>query len=177
MEEVEVVDQEISKYGTKGEITPKQIILNHINRISKYIFSGEQEPTAKEKVLTTDRRQVIIQAIEFLTAMLDYHYDSDMNSKQKEFDVKMTKFEKDLITGSISDKALKVAKKQRGDFNRNYFQNKKFYMENKIFLIDKTSGNYEIYMQRIFKLNMDLFKEQTHLLNRIDWLSSETYTE
>ncbi len=177
MEDVEIVDQEISKYGNKGDMSPKQIILNHINRISKYIFSGEQEPMTKEKTITTDRRKVIIQAIEFLTAMLDYHYDSNMKKTQKEFDEKIAKSEKDLIIGSMSAKALKVATKEKGDFKKNYFKNRNFYIKNKIFLVDKTSGNYEVYVQRIFQLNMDLFKEQTRLLNRIDWLSSETYTE
>jgi len=170
----EIVEEE---QGYKdSSLSPKQIILKHIDRISKYIFSGEQEPTTKitgrEIVKTQDKRVIIIQAIEFLTALLDTHYDKQMKNAQKKFDETTEKGEKDFITTVINTESYKRALEVRNQTQRNkrYKEFQTFFKQHSIIPIDKSAPYYERYLSIKYYNYMNLFKEQNSLLKRINYL-------
>lgn len=165
-----------SVQGSKtAAITPQIIILRHIDRISKYIFSGEHEPTTKVTnqgvAKTVDRRVIIIQAIEFLIATLTTHYDKDMKAKQKEFDEAMVKVEKGLLTTAINTEAYNQALIRTGDKQETMKMFKDLYNNNSMMPINKESPYYERYIVIKYINYMSLFKAQNELLNRIDYLA------
>jgi len=176
-QEPEVIDEDSYNYSSDTELSPKQLVLRHIDRISKYIFKGEQQPTLTERTITTDRRQILIQAIEYLTALLIPYYDEEMKKEQKGFDEVLSKIEQELMISSINTEAYNRARKSQGNFDKAVKDWKLYLKQMKIMPIDKASGNYELSMSRTFKLYMDLFKELNFLLHRLDYLSSEAYTE
>ena len=175
-EDIEIIDQEI-EWGDKG-LSIKQLVLKHIDRISKYIFSGEQQPTTKESksgglTTTTDRRIVICQAIEYLTALLQPFYDKTMREKQNKLNESINKIEENLITSAINTTAFRKAKKNK----ENYKIWQDFLRKNLIITIDKESSYFEYYLTTKYALYMKLFQEQNKLLQRRNYLTSEAYTE
>lgn len=176
-QEPEIIDEDSYNYSDNSELSPKQLVLRHIDRISKYIFKGEQQPTQTTKAITSDRRQILIQAIEYLTALLIPYYDKDMTAEQEGFNEAISNVEKGLMVSSINSEAYERAKKSQGNFQKAFDDWKTYLIRQKIVPIDKSSGNYELSMNKTFKLYMDLFKELNYLLHRLDYLSSETYTE
>ena len=173
MLEPEIIDEE--KYYSKEGITPRQLILSHIDRISRYIFKGEDTPTKDEKgnFRTPDRRIVVISAIEFFTSILKPYYDKGMKEQQEKFDKQILKLEKILLRKSIHSEAYKKANEsKRGNFNINYHKWKKFLISQGILLIDKFSGHFEFYISIKYKSHLKLFEKQNQLLYRKNFLTS-----
>lgn len=169
MDEVEIIDQDVSRYGSK-DLSPKQIILNHINRISKYIFSGEQEPMTKESktgaVKTVDRRQIIIQAIEFLVSTLQPFYDEKMDNSQTKFNTFIKELEEKLVTSAINFRPM-----EKGG-RKNFQEWQKFLTKNLMISISKETQYYEHYLSVKYSAYMNLFQEQNYLLKRMNYLTS-----
>ena len=176
-EELEVIDEE-KYYGGEG-ITPKQLILRHIDRISRYIFKGEETPTKDENgnFRTPDRRIVIISAIEFLTSILKPYYDEIMKKEQEKFDKEIAKLEKELLEKAISSEAYKRAINSRKKFYKEYKSWKKWLTTQGIIQIDKTSGHFEFYIAKKFSAYLKLFEQQNHLLYRKNYLAGEEAVE
>lgn len=171
-DKIEIIEKEQTYQDSS--LTQKQIVLKHIDRISKYIFTGEQEPTTKlsgkEIVKTQDRRVIIIQAIDFLVAILSTHYDPKMKTSQDKFDKVMENVEKGLINNSINTEAYNQAIKREGELQENITTFKNLFLKNSIIPINKQSSYYERYLNMKYSNYMKLFEEQNNLLNRINYL-------
>jgi len=177
-ENIEIIDEDTYNYSANADLSPRTIVLRHIDRISKYIFKGEEQPTLKHnQTVTSDRRQVVIQAIQFLTSLLTPYYDKEFETKQKEIDKKIKELEEELVKKSIKETAHEKAIKYKGGFENAYKYYLDFYTKSNIHIINKSGGSYEVYMSKKFFLHLNLFTEMNKLLYRINYLTAEDYTE
>jgi len=163
-----------------SDITPRELILRHFDRLSQYIFKGEEVPTkiesAKGVTFQPDRRQVLCQAFDFAIGILKPFYDKGMEAKQKEFDKTKKEIEEELINNSIKYKAY--ARSIDPNFrNKNFAYEDwvKFFNKEKIISIDKSSGYYEFYISKKYSLYFGLFEQLNYLLSRKNYLASETF--
>lgn len=174
-EEVDIIEED---YMSQGATSPKELVLRHMDRISQSIFKGDTNPTikqGKEGMISqpTDRRIIFVQAIEFLSSMLQPYYDDIMKTYQKIFDKLNESIENNLIISSINTSALE---KSKDDLNK-FKELVTLYQDKQIISINKDSSCYEVYLIEKHSAFMGFFKELNGLLYRKKYLEGEVFGE
>ena len=177
-EEDQVVDEENLMYGQEAGLNIRTLIMTHMSRTSSFIFKSDPSPTTKGEVVVRDTRPVVIQAIQFLVALIQPHYDEKMEKKQKELMEAIPKLKNSLILSSIENEAYRRSI-QATNSNRSkvYKEFVEYFIKNKIHTYDKNSSEYEIYIQNSYEIYLKIFEEINYLLHRKDYLKSEAYVE
>lgn len=187
----DVVDEEDYTWGDTGKIDIKKIIFAHINRISETIFKGDKAPNYSEKVSEQiivkgfDKRETIIEAINFLMAIIEPYYDEKITKAvaklQKSIDDEQKKLFNLSLEKEAQDRADKDYQRFRIDdpneFSKLVNRWKKYLKDNNYVFYDKDSAEYEYFIDSKYSLMMNIFYEINHLLHRQDYLETATYTE
>ena len=179
--EPEIIDEESYSWTKPDELSPRNIILNHINRISTFIFKGGLDSKFSVKgdfyLKEQDRRLIIIQAIDFLIALLQPFYDKKMEEIQKDSDKDLVLLDQELTIASISESAAEYARQKKGNFQNVYKKKKEELKKMPSLLINTSSNFYEGYIHQKYGICISLFKEMNFLLHRINYLEVPEYSE
>tara|TARA_R100001530_G_C4285333_1_gene146664 strand:+ start:128 stop:730 length:603 start_codon:yes stop_codon:yes gene_type:complete len=187
----DIVDEDDYTWGDSGKIDIKKIIFMHLNRISETIFKGEQAPkyteNLKEQVITKsfDKRETLIEAVNFLMALLEPYYDKDMIGKSDKFLEELSKIKVKLFNMSLEKEAHSRADNDYKRFNidspKEYTKLvsnwKQYLKDNNFVFYDKDSPEYEYFIDLKYELMINIFYELNHLLHRQDYLETQAYTE
>jgi hypothetical protein len=167
------------KFNPDEILSPRYLILKHIDRISEYMFHGETEKSMSELTGTptkpVDKRQVICDAVDFAVCLLKPYYDDKMNAADSNFIDKLKKIEEKLAKDCISYEAY--IKCTTGGNIRDFDKWVTFFKYQGIIPIAKTSGYYEVYMTEKFKVYLVLFEELNQLLLRKGYLKDSSFGE
>lgn len=174
----------IDTSGYKGISNPKELVYFTLKLMAQNLFQGNPEPILQEGqkqqiIKSQDKRETFILSCDFLVSLLQPYYDSEMKTKQKEFDSMMQAEEKNLIAACIRNEALRIATKfcAGKDIQGGYLYWKNYLTNEKVVLIEKTSKNFEVYISGKYQLYTNLFRELNFLLYRIKWLIVSDYAE
>lgn len=187
----DIIDEDDYNWGDSGKIDIKKIISMHLNRISETIFKGDQSPkyteNLKEQIITKglDKRETIIEAVNFLMALLEPYYDKPMVEKADNFLKDLSKIKDKLFNMSLEKEAHTRADRDYKRFkidNPNEYLKlvshwKQYLKDNNFLFYDKDSPEYEYFIDLKYELMMNLFYELNHLLHRQDYLETQAYTE
>lgn len=189
-EEKVTIIEEDAKYEEGNET--KQLVFKHMDRLSKYLFSGEPIPNYSEDVKgnvikKSDRRMVIIGAIEYLICLVKPHYDTQMEEKDEEFrnDLKKVYFETQLHLARKRARFFVSKYYDGGDdkTNEEYFreleETAKKMLNNTTggFFLDRNSNDWEEYLDKRLECHMKILEDINFLLYRKNWLSQADYEE
>jgi len=185
MADDDITYSEDEEYGKKKEVLSiKQIILKHIDRLSKYTFGGEQQPVLLDngQVLErVDRREVVCGAIQFLSALLKPKYDAAMLEEDKKFNEAVKRLEKHLADASIwfsIELKMKTIKGTAQFRTKKSEELIKFYRSNQIIEIHKYAPYYEYFVTKKYNMYIELFTQLNYLLEREGILGAiEDYEE
>lgn len=182
--------EEDTKYEEGNET--KQLVFKHLDRLSRYMFSGEPNPNYTEDgkgqiMKKADRRMVIIGAIDFLICLVIPHYDEEMKKRHDKFkeDLKTIYFETQLHLARIRAK-LFVDKWEKGGEDKsikNYLKEveaiAKELLKNNSggFFLNRESDDWEEYLDRKLDCYMQVLEDINFLLVRKNWLSQTDYEE
>lgn len=179
----EIVDDDSYTSGDGGGINIKKIIGAHINRISENIFKVNKsnkninDDTDESFVSNAERREVFIDAIDYLVSILTPYFDKDMTkaleTSKGNIEVSLDK----LLNASIEKEAYKRASGDKAQFVTAYRWWLDKLKKMKVDLLDRSSTEHEMYIDSVYKNYNNLFVELNKLLHRLDYLSLEDYTE
>lgn len=183
-EDGEVLDEELYDGFTyqKG-VTIKEIIMNHIQKMSSFILRDSLEPGIKENQsgLTRkeqDKREIFIQAIEFMEKIFAPHFDKEMLEVMEQFKKRLTSLKENINDLFMRKEALIQAKRSGAMDTTSVFNEwYNIYKEAKVSLLNRDSIEWEEYLNERYSLYMGLFGEMNHCLFRRDYLANEAYTE
>lgn len=175
----DIVEEEI-EIGEGNET--RTILVKHFDRLSRYMFSGEQGSKITEKgEAIVDRRMVFMQGIDFAVALVKAHYDKKMKDEHKTFKRKLKRVEDQLYESALDltswSMTLNSKIKDSEIFKKIYIQNREFLKNQNIISFDKTAGYYETYVHQKYKIYIELFTQINFLLTRKNWISSSGTTE
>ena len=188
---VDIIDEEEYSWGDTGKIDIKKIIFAHINRISETIFKGDKAPNYSEKVNEQvivkgfDKRETIIEAVNFLMAIIEPYYDETMTKAVKELKQSIDDEQEKLFNLSLEKEAQQRADNdyqrfridEPSEFSKLVEHWKKYLKDNSYVFYDKDSAEYEYFIDCKYSLMMNIFYEINHLLHRTDYLENKPYIE
>jgi len=178
----EIIDEESLNYSNSSSgLTPRDIILSHIKKLSSFIFSGSID-TKKDgdkglSIQKVDKREIIIQAIDFTIAILQPFYDEDMVNKQEDYNNKLNKLKDKLREDSIIFSAYNKCSEDSNFDNKKLVEWINFFECQNLIMIDKEESYYEEFIIEKFELSMKLFQDMNFLLHRKNYLQDEEYSE
>lgn len=165
---VQIIDEEDYTYGKEG-LGAREIILSHLKHICDYVFKGkgasgysmDSKGGIKKEA---DYREIVMEAIDILSALLKPHYDDIMWNADKRFEKTKEEIEK-ALTNSYLIKNFKP---------HQIIQFKKSQI---LRPVNKNSADYEAELSWKWANYMKLLTEQNFLLKRLNYLSAEDYGE
>lgn len=176
----DIIDEDNYSWGNQGKIDIKKIITAHIDRISKFIFSGNNPEFVQNKngrvSKTNERREATIDAMEFLIGLVEPFYDEDIEKKQKKFLEIIKEKEIKFLEVSSYNEAYNRAVMDKNNSSEAFNYWLKMF-KNKFSFFDKDSSEYEHFLYIKYSIMMKLFKEINHLLKRKHYLEDEDYEE
>lgn len=187
----DVIDEDDYSWGDSGKIDIKKIIFAHINRISETIFKGDKSPNYSEKVKDQvivkgfDKRETIIEAINFLMAIIEPYYDEKITEAVKNLQKSIDGEQEKLFNFSLEKEAQQRADNdyyrfkidEPSEFGKLVEHWKKYLKDNNYVFYDKDSAEYEYFIDCKYSLMMNIFYEINHLLFRQDYLETAAYSE
>ena len=185
----DIIDEEFYSSGDAGRININKMIQNHVDRISRYIFGGgmQTEYTQGSKGQTfaknAERKEVVIEAVRFLEALMKDKYDQEMDEAQLQIDerdvVEEERFFNIQLDKEAQRRAMMSMKKASSseDYEKSYLFWRDKIKGLKIQAYDKSSPEFEYYLTVKHRLSLDLLEELMLLLSRLDWGAEEEYTE
>ena len=179
----DIIDEDYYGSGDGSGINIKKIIFAHLNRISENIFKVQKsnkdvtDTTAVTFVSNAERREVFIDAIDYLISILTPYFDALMRKKLKEHNERVAESEEMLLVSSIEKEAFIRAKSDKTRFDEAYNYWLAKLKKSKASFIDRASTEHEMYVDRIYSSYRMLFTDINNLLFKLDYLATQDYTE
>lgn len=176
--EPEIIDEENEDFfGSQDSISIGKIVQMHILRLSSKILDGSSVENADKKTVANDnRREIFIDGLLFLKALIYPYYDKEMISDEATYEKKLKVLEDRFYNACLEKEALKRARMDKVPMKAYEFWKEKL-KETDFGYFDKTTAEYDFYIFQKFRLSLELFTAISGLMNRTNYLQEEIYTE
>lgn len=180
----DIIDEEDYGWGDNSGVNIRKLIFMHINRISENTFikdkgNTEVKESTKSETLVSNstRREVFIDAIEYLIALLQPYYDKDATTNIDKLVESIIAVEERFIVASVEKEAYRRSLSDKLKFAQAYNYWCTILKKLQVCLYERGSSDYEMFIEGKYNIYKQIFKELNLLLFRFDYLANQDYTE